>query len=60
MEIRNRVWLGLGIVVAVSTAFYAGTSNQSRVDHSMSSAAEASDGGEDVTTASAISDEPSI
>jgi hypothetical protein len=43
MEIKNRIWLGLGIVVATSTAFYAGT-RQSGMDHDMESMTE--EGGE--------------
>lgn len=34
MEIRNRLWVGLGVVVAASIAFYLGTSAGSTgMDH---------------------------
>jgi len=36
MEIKNRIWVGLGIVVAASAAFYAGT-RQGGMDHDMAS-----------------------
>jgi hypothetical protein len=55
MEIRNRVWLGLGVVVAASAAFYAGTSNQTEMSHDMAIAEEGGEGGEGASTADAIS-----
>ena len=57
MEIRNRVWLGLGVVVAASAAFYVGTSSQSDMDHDMSMAEEGGEGGEGATTEDAISND---
>jgi len=39
MEIKNRFWLGLGIVVATCTAFYLGT-RQSGMGHDMASMTE--------------------
>lgn len=54
MEIKNRIWLGLGIVVATSTAFYAGT-RQSGMEHDMDAMTEeGGEGGEGATTAEAI------
>ena len=44
MDIRNRIWVGLGVVVAASSAFYLGTSSQSGMDHSTMVAAEGSEG----------------
>jgi hypothetical protein len=55
MEIRNRVWLGLGVVVAASAAFYAGTSSQTEMSHDMAMAEEGGEGGEGASTADAIS-----
>lgn len=56
MEIRNRVWLGLGVAVAASAAFYAGTTSQTGMDHDMSAMAEeGGEGGEGASTADAIS-----
>lgn len=58
MEIRNRVWLGLGVVVAASAAFYAGTNSQSGMSHDMTMAEEeGGEGGEGATTADAISND---
>lgn len=56
MEIRNRVWLGLGVVVAASAAFYVGTNNQSDgMTHDMGSTVdEGGEGGESASTADAI------
>lgn len=54
MEIRNRVWLGLGVVVAASAAFYAGTNSQSGMDHDMTMAEEGGEGGEGASSADAI------
>lgn len=57
MEIRNRVWLGLGVAVAASVAFYAGTNSQSELGHDMDMAEEGGEGGEGATTADAISND---
>ncbi len=56
MEIRNRVWLGLGVVVAASAAFYVGTSDtQNDMGHDMDAMAdEGGEGGEGASTADAI------
>ena len=56
MEIRNRVWLGLGVVVATSAAFYVGTSDtQNGMSHDMDAMAEeGGEGGEGASTADAI------
>lgn len=53
MEIKNRIWLGLGIVVATSAAFYAGT-NQLGMGHDMEAMEEGGEGGEGATTAETI------
>lgn len=56
MEIRNRVWLGLGVAVAASAAFYAGTNSQSDMGHDMSAMTdEGGEGGEGASTEDAIS-----
>lgn len=60
METRNRIWVGLGVVVAASTAFYVGTSGQSGMagmDHSTMAAQEGGEGGEGAATAEAIADD---
>lgn len=59
MEIRNRVWLGLGVVVAASAAFYVGTSNtQNDMAHDMNAMAEeGGEGGEGASTADAIAND---
>lgn len=58
MEIRNRVWLGLGVVVAASAAFYAGTSSQTDMGHDMSAMdEEGGEGGEGASTEDAISND---
>ena len=58
METRNRIWVGLGVVVAASAAFYVGTSSDSGMagmDHSaMAGAAEGGEGGEGASTEDAI------
>ena len=56
MEIRNRVWLGLGVVVAASAAFYVGTSNTpGDMGHDMDAMAEeGGEGGEGASSADAI------
>ncbi len=56
MEIRNRVWLGLGVVVAASAAFYVGTSDTDNdMGHDMDAMAEeGGEGGEGASTADAI------
>lgn len=57
MEIRNRVWLGLGVVIAASAAFYAGINSQSDLGHEMAMDEEGGEGGEGATTADAISND---
>jgi len=58
MEIRNRVWLGLGVVVAASAAFYAGTNSQSDMGHDMSVMdEEGGEGGEGATSEDAIAND---
>ncbi|MDP1932283.1 MAG: hypothetical protein Q8L60_12585 [Gammaproteobacteria bacterium] len=60
METRNRIWVGLGVVVAASTAFYVGTTGQPGMvgmDHSMMTSAEGGEGGEGATTADAIAND---
>lgn len=57
METRNRIWVGLGVVVAASTAFYVGTSGQSGMDHGNMAAEEGGEGGEGATTADAIAND---
>lgn len=56
METRNRIWVGLGVVVAASTAFYLGTSTgPNGLDHgAMEIAGEGGEGGEGVVSAEAI------
>lgn len=51
MEIKQRIWLGFGIMLATSTAFYVGT-RQGGMDHDM--AAMEKEVGEGATTAEAI------
>ncbi|MEY3666992.1 MAG: hypothetical protein RL572_532 [Pseudomonadota bacterium] len=54
MEIKQRIWLGLGIMLATSTAFYAGT-RQGGMDHDMAvMTEEGGEGGEGATTVEAI------
>lgn len=59
METRNKVWVGLGVVVAASAAFYVGTQNEpgmQGMDHSaMAMPDEGGEGGEGASTADAIS-----
>lgn len=58
METRNKIWVGLGVVVAASAAFYAGTSSDSGMegmDHSTMAGSEGGEGGEGASTADAIS-----
>lgn len=57
MEIRNRVWLGLGVVVAASAAIYAASNNQSEMGHDMAMAEEGGEGGEGATSEDAIADD---
>lgn len=57
METRNRIWLGLGVVVAASAAFYVGTSGQAGMDHGNMAAEEGGEGGEGATTADAIAND---
>lgn len=54
MEIKNRIWLGLGLVVATSGAFYAGT-NQGGMGHDMASmAVDGGEGGDGAASADAM------
>jgi len=54
MEIKQRIWLGVGIMLATSTAFYAGT-RQGGMDHDMAAMEEeGGEGGEGSTSAEAI------
>ncbi len=54
MEIKQRIWLGVGIMLATSTAFYAGT-RQGGMDHDMAGMEEeGGEGGEGATSAEAI------
>lgn len=59
METRNKVWVGLGVVVAVSAAFYVGTQSEpgmQGIDHgAMVMPGEGGEGGEGASTADAIS-----
>lgn len=56
METRNKLWVGLGVVVAASTAFYIGTSvGPGGMDHgAMETAGEGGEGGEGAASAEAI------
>lgn len=56
METRNKIWVGLGVVVAASTAFYLGTgAGPNGTDHgAMAMAGEGGEGGAGVASAEAI------
>lgn len=58
METKNKLWVGLGVVVAAGAAFYVGSNGETgmdAMDHSEMVADEGGEGGEGATTAEAIS-----